>query len=482
MEKIECNSKENICPCPYPGVYPLRYSGGITPGSVGSIFYKNIDYTFYPEALRVWDFPLVIRVGSEQASSGIFSAFPTVSRNGVPTILTVNGDGYLTVNRNGNELSLGYTIDGGRLVWVKSSVSGGVVGRFQSNFPFNRLVTQRINWYHNNCSPGFYRTQIQFGWQQPDINQSIIRQTFGVASVNNLIYIFGGSRGTDDSGLSTLQLNPLTNQVKDSGEILPLVYFAFTSDSDIIYAFGGASTGNGGNPFAGNNIFYKYDTRNNTGWEAKTRNLVVQAPFASGARVGDFVYCIGGFNFSPIIQYYNTSTDEPWAQFNSVLPAQAASRYLHGSVAIDGTVYILGGRSSTTRSYLDTVYSFKPSPEGPLPADITLVEALKPLPKPLSSFGLAVVNKVIYIVGGQTTDGVQSANVYSYDTTLGTEGEWQQLSDFIASYATEENPKGVSSLESVGSFGRVYVFGGRDTARAKTTTNQNESVQFYNAP
>ena len=328
-------------------------------------FYRITDYTYYPEALRVWDFPLVIRVGGEQASSGIFSAFPTVNRNGLPTYLTINGDGYLAVNRNGTELSLGCTVDGGRLVWVESSVSGGSVGRFQSNFPFNCLVTQRINWYHNNCLPGFYRTQIQFGWQQPDINQSIIRQSCGVASVNNLIYIFGGFRGTDTSGQSTLQLNPLTNQVKDSGEILPLVYFAFTSDSDIIYAFGGTPV-QGGTPFPASGIFYKYDTRNNTGWEEmNTRNLAVAASFALGARVGDFVYCIGGLNVSflphppptPTIQYYNTSTDESWAQFNSVLPTQVANRYLHGSVAIDGTVYILGGRSSSIPfSYRDTVY------------------------------------------------------------------------------------------------------------------------------
>ena len=81
-------------------------------------------------------------------------------------------------------------------------------------------------------------------------------------------------------------------------------------------------------------------------------------------------------------------------------------------------------------------------------------------------------------MGGETADAGQTANVYSYDTTLGTEGEWQQLSDFITSYATKENPKGVNSLESLGSFGRVYVFGGWDD----TLSNHHESVQFYNAP
>lgn len=141
---------------------------------------------------------------------------------------------------------------------------------------------------------------------------------------------------------------------------------------------------------------------------------------------------------------------------------QAVTNYIGtaagGSVTVDNDIYVIGGFDNMLR-LTRKVYKFTKT-------DGTWnVTSLESMPEDRGYFGIAEVNRVIYIIGGTTydienLDWLETLTVTAYDIKT---NKWftPNNSNFPVSYdlIKEQNIDGISCMQTASVFGRVYVFG-----------------------
>ncbi|MFI4861636.1 MAG: sodium/solute symporter [Phycisphaerales bacterium JB063] len=173
---------------------------------------------------------------------------------------------------------------------------------------------------------------------------------------------------------------------------------------------------------------------------------------------GDALLFAGGANFAPPV----FENDKAWHDRVFVLPspdgdwvdAGALPRALaYGmSVSYDGEVICLGG-DDAERVYSD-VFALKWDGE-------TLeMRELPPLPEPVAYGGAALIGSTVYVVGGQTGKGIETATNRGYAMDLADASPaWERLPDMPAEAGVRAFNFVVAQHD--GRSTKLYVFGGR---------------------
>jgi N-acetylneuraminic acid mutarotase len=166
------------------------------------------------------------------------------------------------------------------------------------------------------------------------------RGGFGVAVVDGKIYTIGGLTGNDLPVSLTEEYNPQTNEWTSKTPMpTPRSGFAITVYQNKIYVIGG-SVGYG---YVGNNEVY--DPLSNT-WETKTSMPTPRADLSANL-VNDKIYLIGGKKYSSITPFFNETNinevydpaNDSWTTKTPVpLPIQG-----YASTVFDDKIYLMGG-------------------------------------------------------------------------------------------------------------------------------------------
>src|SRR5665647_2922695 len=166
------------------------------------------------------------------------------------------------------------------------------------------------------------------------------RGGFGVAVVDGKIYAIGGLTGNDLPVSITEEYNPQTNEWTSKTPMpTPRSGFAITVYQNKIYIIGG-SVGYG---YVGNNEVY--DPVSNT-WETKTSMPTPRADLCANL-VNDKIYLIGGKKYSSTTPFFNETninevydlTNDSWSTKTPVPTAVQG----YASVVFNSKIYVMGG-------------------------------------------------------------------------------------------------------------------------------------------
>ncbi len=166
------------------------------------------------------------------------------------------------------------------------------------------------------------------------------RGGFGVAVVDGKIYAIGGLTGNDLPVSITEEYNPQTNEWTSKTPMpTPRSGFAITVYQNKIYIIGG-SVGYG---YVGNNEVY--DPVSNT-WETKTSMPTPRADLCANL-VNDKIYLIGGKKYSSTTPFFNeTNINEVYDLTNdswSTKPPVPTAVQGYASVVFNSKIYVMGG-------------------------------------------------------------------------------------------------------------------------------------------
>ncbi len=166
------------------------------------------------------------------------------------------------------------------------------------------------------------------------------RGGFGVAVVDGKIYAIGGLTGSDLPVSTTEEYNPQTNEWTSKTPMpTPRSGFAITVYHNKIYVIGG-SVGYG---YIGNNEVY--DPVSNT-WETKASMPTPRADLCANV-VNDKIYLIGGKKYSSITPFFNETninevydpTSDSWSTKTPV-PTSVKG---YASAVFNDKIYVMGG-------------------------------------------------------------------------------------------------------------------------------------------
>jgi len=170
------------------------------------------------------------------------------------------------------------------------------------------------------------------------------RGELGVAVANGKIYAIGGL--SDDLPVNNNEeYNPVTNQWTEK---MPMPTarsgVAIAVYNNKIYVIGGTV----GNGYIGNNEVY--DPATNT-WETKA-SMPTPRTDLTASIVNDKIYLIGGKKYSSTSPYFNeTNVNEVYDPANDSWSTKTpipTAVYGYASAVINGKIYIIGGSKSTT--------------------------------------------------------------------------------------------------------------------------------------
>jgi len=245
------------------------------------------------------------------------------------------------------------------------------------------------------------------------------RLYFAVAACSNKIYVIGGGLNPQESyAPDALSTNEVYDPVTDTWETkasMPTARWGLVAETvnDRIYVISGR-TGGGKTSVKVNEV---YDPSTDSWTNVSSIPTPVCGP--ASAVVDNKIYVIGGqaeFNdpMNPgLNQIYDPETDT-WVQgAKEPNPAwsAAAAGATTGAMA-PKMIYVMGGVPGFAPP-LDQNYAYNPK------EDRWIIAASLPAPK--SSFAVAVVNDLVYVIGGTTVNyGVITASVEQY-TPIGYE-------------------------------------------------------------
>jgi hypothetical protein len=213
--------------------------------------------------------------------------------------------------------------------------------------------------------------------------------------------------------------------------------------------------------------FAKLNNNGSTGpWATSTSNLPWARRDHTAVVANGFVYAIGGNwsggNGTTTINYAKLNSDGTigtWATSTNSLPAARGS---HGSVVVNGYVYVIGGNDNLG-SAVSTVYYAKLNADGTLGA----WQTANALPAARHSLSAAANNGYIYASGGNEGFGSESAVYYARVNNDGSLSAWA---------STNSLPDGRSNHTSVTVNGYIYTFGGLDGGSQVTAVNYYSSA------
>ena len=222
------------------------------------------------------------------------------------------------------------------------------------------------------------------------------RTGFAEAVYNNKIYVIGGSVG--DSFLGNVEVyDPVSNTWQTMASMpTPRADLSANVVNGKIYLFGGKTYSSVSPFYNQTSINQVYDIATNT-WSTNTSMPTPLQGYASTV-VGTKIYVFGGAKLSVAgidssinaVQIYDTETGT-WATGKSLnSPSSYGAAIETTGVMAPQKIYYVGGYSSGTFSDKTQVYDIEQN---------VWSESAK-MPTPRAYLGLAVVNDVVYAVGG----------------------------------------------------------------------------------
>lgn len=275
---------------------------------------------------------------------------------------------------------------------------------------------------------------LDFKWTRR-ADMSLFRYAPGVASVNNLVYIFGGEDcpGACVNLSSVVTYNPVSNTYLAKRD-MPTARHAMAVGviNGIIHLAGGYLDGPGGGPYASHEAYNPFF---NT-WSAPAP-LPTARGAAGGAVVNGKFYAIGGWDDAAALS--NNDMYDPLTNAWTPRAPMFTPRLLWGASVVNGIVYAIGGADGFFQSVGD-VESYDPV------ADAWTTRASMPAPRGWMS--TVVLDNRIYAIGGVDGLGLAVETVEEYSPATDT---WVPKAGLqFARMGT-----GAAAVN-----GRAYVFGG----------------------
>lgn len=218
-----------------------------------------------------------------------------------------------------------------------------------------------------------------------------LQASFGIATYENKIYLIGGSIAGSDSGWNITGLNQVYDPKTDTWETktpmpTPRMRLDANTVNGKIYLIGGF---NHTWPYYSLDVNEVYDPVTDS-WTTKTSALNATEAYSS-AVVDNKIYIIGGRDYSEILsltQIYDPETDT-WS-YGAPMAADAADAGATTGVLAPKRIYVIGGKRNIDS--IDRVRIYDPE------ADVWTTGTSMPTPR--YGLGVAVVNDIIYAIGG----------------------------------------------------------------------------------
>ena len=289
-------------------------------------------------------------------------------------------------------------------------------------------------------------------------NMPTARAEIAATNILENIYVIGGF---DTSG-KALDIAENYNVLNDSWKIMsplpePLHHTAALSHDGKIYVVGGFTSDVG--DWIPTNKLFIYDPIKDEWKEGKSM------PTARGALTATFVngilYAIGGQKSSDIESSQILKTNEgydpitdTWTSKNSMPTA----RHHTASTAIDGKIYVIGGRSvaNSTMINLNVNEMYDPEKNAWL--------SLEPMPSKRSGIAMASINNTIFVFGGEDADGEDPITYHNNE-------KYDPVTDLWTSEEPMPTPRHGLTATSISD--KIFVIGGGPQA-GLSASNANE--------
>jgi N-acetylneuraminic acid mutarotase len=263
------------------------------------------------------------------------------------------------------------------------------------------------------------------------------RDVLSTSVVDGKIYAIGGTKGFNQSALSTVEEYDPTTDIWIQKEDMPTGRWLLSASvvNGIIYAIGGS-------PYASVNsevlsTVEAYDPTTNT-WTTKT-NMPTKRWYLSTCAVGGKIYAIGGGKSDPItalsvVEEYDPATDSWTTKASMPTP-----RWGLATSVVNGKIYAIGGEYAAEQA-CSTVEEYDPATDTWTPkANISGKR---------THFSSSVVNGIIYAIGGASAPGSCLSRVEMYNPDIDT---WTTMTDM-------PTPRYGLSTSTVNN--RIYAIGG----------------------
>lgn len=153
---------------------------------------------------------------------------------------------------------------------------------------------------------------------------------------------------------------------------------------------------------------------------------------------GGLIYVLGGFSNEVSVFDPDTQT------WDDVAPHPGTAVDHAGAASVNGIVYMIGGLTNWPNEAVNTVRAYDPATD-------TWTEKA-PLPRDRGAMGIAVLDGLIYAIGGLVDGGTAVADVTVYNPATNT---WTTL-------APMPTPRDHLTAEAIN--GRIHALGGRPVA------------------
>ncbi len=259
----------------------------------------------------------------------------------------------------------------------------------------------------------------------------------------NDLYYAGGWPGVVDqrtAAVNKLPVDPLGVEW-EGASALPTARLGVAGAfvNGYVYAIGG---------YDGSSILNRVDSFDGTEWRSETA-IPTALNFTAAAAIQDRIYVVGGLP-GPVANVWSTGviSDGMLSGWRSetALPRGLITRI----AAFETCLYVVGGGDSSTNSRAEVYWAI-------FGADgaISAWSQAGTLPRPLAFHAVAIDQNILYVLGGETTGSVLNDQVYR----IGIDPDTCAL---VGTWESSPLPGGGNRRLAVASrFGELYVLGGQ---------------------
>ncbi len=231
-------------------------------------------------------------------------------------------------------------------------------------------------------------------------NMSIARSYVRTAAVNGKLYAIGVHYNDDNPIGLVEEYDPMTNKWSVKTPMpTARTCFAIAVYSNKIYVIGGAKKLHLDSSYY-TNVVEIYDPSTDT-WSVGKPALNEAAYTAQAVALNGKIYMMGGRN-SYNIDVYDISTDT-W-ETKGTIPYK---KMCAGLVSLNNKLYFFGGSERDMSPFYDTIYEYDPT--------TNILTLKKSMPISKQKFGYTVLDGKIIVAGGETSSRVLTNSVEIYD-------------------------------------------------------------------
>jgi N-acetylneuraminic acid mutarotase len=233
------------------------------------------------------------------------------------------------------------------------------------------------------------------------------RQNTAVAVVNGFIHVIGGANPAGTPHTDHFVYNPASNSwVTEAPLPVATTQASAVAYGSLIYFTGGGLAGVGAGPGVGANVTsatYMFDDTSNT-WATKASMPTARALFGI-AIYGQSIYVIGGHGNGSTIYATNEVYDIPSNTWSTQALMPTARNGMMAAI-VNNKIYMIGGspisNPGSGSSALATNEEYDPQ--------LSVWYTRAPMPTPRFDGGAAVVNNLIYVIGGSNGSSTFATN------------------------------------------------------------------------